>query len=150
MGTSTGGCALIRRLDHVAVLVESTEEALEFFSEKLGLPVVSSEERADLDVRLTYLSTGNAFLQLVQPLSETGPIAEQLASEGEGIHHVCFGTDDPLGEAHAIGDGDALRGGGRGRVSSFVPGPARHGVRIECTAFNLEEDVEASPGALGL
>ena len=140
---------LIRRLDHVAVLVRSTEQALEYFSSRLELPVVASEERPELNVRLTYLSTGNAFLQLVEPLSESRPIAAQLAEHGEGIHHICFGSDDPVADASALGNGIAAPGGGRGRVSAFVPGPIVHGVRVECTGFDLYEDVENSPGALG-
>jgi methylmalonyl-CoA/ethylmalonyl-CoA epimerase len=141
---------VIRRLDHVAVLVRSTEEALEYFSKQLELPIAAHEDRPDLNVRLTYLSMGNAFLQLIEPLSESGPIAAQLAERGEGLHHICFGTDDPVADASALGEGAATPGGGRGRVSAFVPGRPAHGVLLECTAFNLREDVDESPGALGL
>ncbi len=141
---------MIRRLDHVAVVVRSTEEALAHFSTRLGLPVVWSEELDVPAVRLTYLSTGNAFLQLVEPLSEEGPIASFIEEHGEGVHHVCFGADDPIEDATAIGSaGDATAGRGRGRVSAFAPGPVVHGVRIECTRFDLQEDVEDSPGVLG-
>ena len=140
---------MIRRLDHVAVIVRSTEEALAYFSKRLGLPVVWSEELEVPAVRLTYLSTGNAFLQLVEPLSDDGPIASFVEEHGEGLHHVCFGADDPIQDATAIGvAGHATAGQGRGRVSAFVPGPVVHGVRIECTGFDLQEDVTDSPGAL--
>jgi methylmalonyl-CoA epimerase len=139
-----------RRLDHVAVIVRSTDEALEHFSNRLGLPVVASEKREDLNVRLTYLSTGNAFIQLIEPLSEAGPIAAELAERGEGIHHICFSTDDPVGDATAVGEGTATAGGGRDRVSAVVPGPLHHGVLIERTGFDLREDIDGSPGALGL
>jgi methylmalonyl-CoA/ethylmalonyl-CoA epimerase len=139
---------VIRRLDHVAILVRSTDSALEYFAGRLGLPVVSTEVRADLEVRLTYLSTGNAFIQLVEPLSDDGALAADLAERGEGLHHVCFGADDPVADAAALGAGPARAGGGRGRVSAFVPGPQHHGVLVECTAFDVAEDVERSAGAL--
>jgi methylmalonyl-CoA/ethylmalonyl-CoA epimerase len=142
---------VIRRLDHVAIVVRSTEDALAHFSGRLGLPVVSSEELEVPAVRLTYLSTGNAFLQLIEPLSAEGPIASFLETHGEGMHHVCFGADDPIQDATALGvAGAATAGHGRGRVSAFAPGPAVHGVRVECTGFDVNEDVAASPGALGL
>jgi methylmalonyl-CoA/ethylmalonyl-CoA epimerase len=51
---------LLRRLDHVAVLVRDTEEALRFYHERLGLPLHSSEEIEKPHVRLTYLDAGNA------------------------------------------------------------------------------------------
>ncbi|MGH2945549.1 MAG: VOC family protein, partial [Solirubrobacteraceae bacterium] len=110
---------MLRRLDHVAVVVRCTERALEHFGARLGLPVVASEELRTPHVRLTYLSTGNAYLQLVEPLSRDGPIAEHLREHGEGLHHVCFGADDPVADAGALGDGaPATAGSGRGRTSA--------------------------------
>jgi methylmalonyl-CoA/ethylmalonyl-CoA epimerase len=141
---------VIRRLDHVAIVVRSTERALEHYAGHLGLPVAATEELGEPHVRLTYLSTGNAFLQLVEPLSEGSAIARYLAENGEGLHHICFGCDDPVADAGAFGSLPATPGRGRGRVSAFVPGPLVNGVRLECTAFHRVEDVEESAGALGL
>lgn len=141
---------MIRRLDHVAIAVYSTDDALDYFSDHLGLDVVSSEVIEELEVRLTYLSTGNAFLQLVESLTNTNPVAEHLRQHGEGFHHVCFGCDDPMAEAERLGEGPAKAGRGRGRVSAFIPGPVRHGARLECTGFQLAQDVGQTPGAIGL
>lgn len=141
---------MIRRLDHVAILVRSTDEAICHFSDRLGLPVVASEEIEAPAARLTYLDAGNAYLQLVEPLAD-GPLSEQLDQAGEGLHHICFGADEPVLDATALGDGvKATPGTGRGRVSAFVPGPLRNGVRVECTRFDREADVARTPGALGL
>jgi methylmalonyl-CoA epimerase len=141
---------VIRRLDHVAIAVFSTEDALVYFSEHLGLEVVRSEVIEELEVRLTYLSTGNAFLQLVESLSENTPVAEHLRQHGEGFHHVCFGCDDPMTDATRLGEGTAKAGRGRARVSAFIPGPIHHGARLECTEFHQAQDVTQTPGALGL
>lgn len=141
----------IRRLDHVAVVVRDTDAALRHFGARLGLEVVHSEEIDRPHVRLTYLDAGNAFVQLVEPLDSGGELAAWLEAHGEGLHHVCFGADDPLAAAAELADEGAPppeRGGGRGRVSSFVPGPAEHGVRIECTEFRREEDVDRRRGWL--
>jgi methylmalonyl-CoA/ethylmalonyl-CoA epimerase len=140
---------VIRRLDHVAVLVRSTDEALAHFSDRLGLPIVSSECLLAPQVRLTYLSMGNAYLQLVEPIADDTAVAVHLRAHGEGLHHLCFGSDDPVVDASALSDGLAASpGSGRGRVSAFVPGEPVHGVRLECTAFDHQADVEQSPGAL--
>ena len=85
---------LLRRLDHVAVVVRDTESALAFYSGKLGLSVASSEEVASPHVKLTYLDAGNAYLQLVEPLDDQSPLARWLDEHGEGLHHICFGVDD--------------------------------------------------------
>jgi catechol 2,3-dioxygenase-like lactoylglutathione lyase family enzyme len=134
---------MIRRLDHVAVSVADTERALEYFSGRLGLEVVASQVLEQPHVRLTYLDAGNAYIQLVEPLDH--------GETAEGLHHICFGVED-VGEAAGSladpGSPAVTLGGGRGRLSAFVPGPRHHGVAIECTEFNLEEDVHGNTGWL--
>jgi methylmalonyl-CoA/ethylmalonyl-CoA epimerase len=141
---------LLRRLDHVGVLVRDTENALRFYEGHLGLRLHSSEEIAVPHVRLTYLDAGNAYIQLVQPLDLDGPLADWLDRNGEGLHHICFGVDDVV-EALALlsDDGASLAlGTGRDRPSGFVTAAGSHGVRIECTEFVRAEDVEATLGWL--
>jgi methylmalonyl-CoA/ethylmalonyl-CoA epimerase len=140
---------MIRRLDHVGVAVADTERALEYFCGRLGLSVVASDVVEKPHVRLTYLDAGNAYIQLVEPLDRDSPIAAHVAEHGEGIHHVCFGVDDVEAAAGQLADsGKVSLGGGRGRLSAFVPGPRHHGVSVECTEFNLEEDVHGNRGWL--
>jgi methylmalonyl-CoA/ethylmalonyl-CoA epimerase len=140
---------LLRRLDHVAVLVRDTDEALRFYSDRLGLAVASSEEVPSLHVRLTYLDAGNAYIQLVEPGPES-PLTAWLDEHGEGLHHICFGVDDVPGAVGELSDpGSAVSlGEGRGRVSSFVTADGSHGVRIECTEFVRALDVDRMPGYL--
>lgn len=141
---------LLRRLDHVALLVRSTDSALAFYRDRLGLEVCSSEEIGAPHVRLTYLDTGNAYLQLVEPLETDGPLAKWLEEHGEGLHHICFGVDDVAEAASVLSDDGAqvTLGSGRGRLSSFVTTADSHGVRIECTGFVHSEDVDGVPGWL--
>jgi methylmalonyl-CoA/ethylmalonyl-CoA epimerase len=142
--------SLLRRLDHVAVLVRSTDEALRFYSGRLGLRVASSEELAEPRVRLTYLDAGNAYLQLVEPLDGDSPLSRWLDEHGEGLHHICFGVDDVQTAAIALSDDGApiSLGSGRGRVSAFVTTDESHGVRLECTQFVRANDVDAVAGWL--
>lgn len=138
----------VRRLDHVAIAVRDADSAVAEFSARLGLRQVHSEELSRPAVRLTYLDAGNCFIQLVQPLSPDAEIAAWLDEHGEGVHHVCFGVDDVAAAVAAIGgEAPSAVGSGRGRVSAFVPG-SLHGMRIECTQFEREEDIERSPGWL--
>jgi methylmalonyl-CoA/ethylmalonyl-CoA epimerase len=141
---------LVRRLDHVAILVRSTAEALRFYEGHLGLRVHSSEEISSPRARLTYLDTGNAYLQLLEPLDAASPLAAWLDEHGEGLHHICFGVDDVAEAVAATSDpgSPVVLGEGRGRVSSFLNVAASSGVRIECTEFDKSEDVDAAPGWL--
>jgi len=141
---------MIRRLDHVALIVVDTEAALLFYRDYLKLRVASSEEIPVPHVRLTYLDLGNAYLQLVEPLDDDSPMAVSLAESGEGFHHICFGVDDvPEAVATMSDDGaQIVLGSGRGRVSSFVVTSKSHGARLECTEFVHSEDVVATAGWL--
>jgi methylmalonyl-CoA/ethylmalonyl-CoA epimerase len=138
---------LLRRLDHVAVLVRDTDEALRFYHERLGLPLHSTEEIEEPHVRLTYLDAGNAYLQLVEPLDPDSPLAAELDVEG-GLHHVCFGVDDVPEAVASLSDPGApiVLGSGRGRRSGFISNAEANGVRIECTEFVRGEDVAATSG----
>jgi methylmalonyl-CoA/ethylmalonyl-CoA epimerase len=141
----------IRRLDHVAVLVRSTDEALRFYRDRLGLAVHSTEELEAPRVRLTYLDAGNAYVQLVEPLDSASPLGSWLEENGEGLHHICFGVDDvPAAVAELSDQGsDIVLGSGRGRLSGFVTADgAGAAVRIECTEFRREEDVDGAKGWL--
>jgi methylmalonyl-CoA/ethylmalonyl-CoA epimerase len=142
---------VIRRLDHVALVVSDTKQALEYFSGTLGLQVAHSEELESPRVRLTYLDVGNAFIQLVEPLDADSDVAHVLRSEGEGVHHLCFGVRDVPSAVEILSDPGTSRlplGHGRGRVSGFVGGPMRHGIRVECTEFSFEGDVATLDGWL--
>ena len=134
---------VLRRLDHVAVVVRNTEAAVEYFSGSLGLDVVSSEVLVEARVRLTYLDLGNTLLQLVEPLDDQSAVAASLAESGEGLHHLCFAVESVAEAATALADPPQAPaiGSGRGRASAFVAGPARHGVRLECTELRREDDL---------
>ena len=140
---------VIRRLDHVAIVVRSTDKALRFFLDQLGLQVASTEEAPASGVRLTYLNCGNAYLQLIEPIVDGTEIHQFLEERGEGIHHFCFAVDDVVESIQLFsGDGAAVQlGSGRGRASAFLPGAIHHGTRIECTEFSPAEDI-ADPGYL--
>lgn len=134
---------VLKRLDHVAVVVRDTEAAVQHFSGSLGLEVVSSEELLEPKVRLTYLDLGNTLLQLVEPLDDSSAVAVALAENGEGLHHLCFAVESVVEAATALAEPPQapMLGSGRGRPSAFVAGAVRHGVRIECTEFRREIDL---------
>lgn len=143
------GAAGIRRLDHVAILVRDTDSAVEFFTSRMGLRVAHAEESSIAGARLTYIDVGNAYLQLIEPISEGTPLMRQLQDQGEGLHHVCFGVEGVASTVARLGNGaEVALGSGRGRVSAFVPGEEPFGVLFEGTEFNHAEDVDGCKGWL--
>jgi methylmalonyl-CoA/ethylmalonyl-CoA epimerase len=139
---------VIRRLDHVGIVVGNTEVALTHFRDRLGLPVVAVDEPPEVPVLLTYLDMGNAYLQLVEPLDDDSPIAKWLEEHGEGMHHLCFGVDDLLATLDEMRPPGAVQppmGSGRGFPAAFIAGEPHHGVRIECTELQGAERLAKAP-----
>ena len=93
----------------------------------------------EVPVSLTYLDLGNAWLQLVEPLDPAHPLATWLETNGEGLHHLCFGVDDVECELRRIGPARGCRaaarerpwpaGGVRGRRSAARRSHRVHGFR---------------------
>jgi methylmalonyl-CoA/ethylmalonyl-CoA epimerase len=88
----------IGAIHHVAIVVRSIDAALPRYADLFGLapteaPTVFDSQR----VRLCFLPTGPepaARIELIEPIDEEGGVARFLAARGEGIHHICFETDD--------------------------------------------------------
>jgi methylmalonyl-CoA/ethylmalonyl-CoA epimerase len=85
---------VFKGLDHLAIVVDDTETALEVWRDRFGFPVVLSEVVNKGSIRLTHLDLGNTQLQLVQPLSADHPLWDWLEAHGTGLHHLCLAVDD--------------------------------------------------------
>lgn len=92
-------------LDHVAIVVPDTEQALHVWRDLVGLPLLFSEVVQDETIRLTHLDLGNTELQLVEPLVPEHPLQDWLAQRGVALHHLCFETEDldaVFGDDHGL------------------------------------------------
>jgi len=137
---------MFKKLDHIAIVVRDTEEALKFYRDTLGLPLVLSEVIEEAGVRLTHLDLGNLHLQLVEPLRADHPLSAHLRQHGEGLHHVCLLVDHvPQAMAALPQHGLASRNlqphrGPRGRQAAFIDPATTRGVLWEMTAPPVPTD----------
>lgn len=124
-------------LDHLAIAVPNTEEALKIWRDQLGFPVIHSEDVNDGSVRLTHLDLGNTQLQLVEPLTPDHPLHAWLAKNGPGLHHFCLKVAD-VGEAMAtspVATAPAPHQGTQGKRALFLDKSATQGVQVELTGI---------------
>jgi methylmalonyl-CoA/ethylmalonyl-CoA epimerase len=129
----------IRRLGkvhHVALIVESIEDALGLWRDMLGLDLESVLDIPSDRVRIAFLGVGESKVELVQPTDDTTGVARFLASKGEGFHHVCFEVSN-IAEALIRLELDGLelidtvpRRGAEGPVA-FIHPRSCHGVLVE-------------------
>jgi methylmalonyl-CoA/ethylmalonyl-CoA epimerase len=135
---------MFKQLDHLAIVVRDTDEALSFYHDTLELPVLFSEVLEEQSVRLTHLDLGNVHLQLVQPLTAEHPLSRHLQERGEGLHHLCFKVPS-VAQAIAALPARGLpsrdlqpRRGPRGRQAAFLDPTATRGVLIEITSKAID------------
>ena len=76
-------------LDHIGVAVESLEKSLAFY-QLLGLEVLKTETVPTEAVNVAFLNTGQCHLELLEPTSDSSPIAQFMKKRGPGIHHICL------------------------------------------------------------
>jgi methylmalonyl-CoA/ethylmalonyl-CoA epimerase len=131
---------MFHEVDHIAIVVKDTGEALRFYRDTLRLPFLFSEVLAEQNVRLTHLDLGKLHLQLVEPLTADHPLSQHLRERGEGLHHLCFRVAS-IPEAMAALPGYGLvsrdkapRRGPRGRQAAFIDPAGTRGVLLELTA----------------
>ncbi len=106
--------AFLKRIDHVAVLVEDLDAAFDTYTTRLGFPVSWHRETHESS-RNAALWLGNASLELLQPLSEgSGPLGaffrQAMETRGPGLFMVAF---EPDGIERTV-DGLRQRGAGVG------------------------------------
>jgi methylmalonyl-CoA/ethylmalonyl-CoA epimerase len=125
------------RLDHVGIAVTDLGAARAFYERVLGLRAVHEEVIPDQGVHELLFRLGDAYVQLVAPLSPDTPVGRFLAKRGEGIHHVGYAVADVAGaleELRASGvevvDQRPKIGSG-GTIIAFVHPKAVRGVLIE-------------------
>jgi len=125
------------RLDHVGIAVTDLGAARALYQQVLGLEVTHEEVIEEQGVHELLLRAGEAFVQLVAPLSPDTPVGRFLARRGEGVHHVGYAVPDV---AAAVADlrsqglevlDPAPRIGSGGTTIAFVHPKSLQGVLVE-------------------
>ncbi len=126
----------IKRIDHIAIVVENLDKALEVYRDALGMTVTAVKEMPEQDVKMAFLPSGDSEIELLEPLSTESGIARYLAKRGEGLHHICLEVDDiaaTLAELKAKGAqliDEEPKPGAHGKIA-FIHPKGAHGVLIE-------------------
>ena len=123
-------------IDHVAIVVQDLDEALQFYGQALGLTVVERQELPQEGVEIAFLPLGDAEIELLRPLDPQNSIGRYLTKRGEGIHHLCLRVEDIEAAVAQLQErGARLAGGIRQRENGtryvFIHPKSTHGVLLE-------------------
>jgi methylmalonyl-CoA/ethylmalonyl-CoA epimerase len=131
---------MIQKIDHVGIAVRSLDETVKYYETALGLKCEHREEVASQKVRTAFFTVGEVHIELLEATCEDSPIAKFLEKNGEGVHHIAFGSDDLLGQlATAKNAGVRLIhetpiDGAGGKLVAFLHPKSTHGVLTEICA----------------
>jgi methylmalonyl-CoA/ethylmalonyl-CoA epimerase len=89
---------VITRIHHVAVVVRDLETSLGFWRDTLELPLLRAADLPDQGVRAALLSCGAAEVEVIAPTGPDTGVSRFLERRGEGLHHLCFESDDVVKE----------------------------------------------------
>ena len=127
---------MITRIHHVGLVVQDADEALKFWRDVIGLEVTDDRVIDDQGVRGVLLKIGNSEVELLEPTRDDTGVARFLETRGEGMHHLCFESDDVAKELEkAASKGIELidqspRLGLAGMIGFLHP-KSNHGVLVE-------------------
>ena len=114
---------MIIGLDHIAIAVADFEAAIQRFLEDFGLTHTGNEDVHLAQTKTAFFPIAGTKIELIHPLDGTGPVQKFLEKRGEGLHHICFRTDD------VVGDMGRLKEKGY-RFLSAVTTPGAHGTLV--------------------
>ncbi|MBW1645730.1 MAG: methylmalonyl-CoA epimerase [Deltaproteobacteria bacterium] len=114
---------MLEKIDHIGIAVKDIETTGKFYREMLGLEFLGTEEVESQKVKVAFFKIGETNIELVMPTSDDSPVAKFLATKGEGIHHICYATNDIEGDLASLKEKGA-------RLINETPRPGAHGTRV--------------------
>lgn len=146
----------IKRINHIALVVEDIEAALHFWRDTLQLNLSHVEDVPDQESIVAFLPIADIEVELVKPTSEESGVARYLNHHGPGIHHICFEVDDIESCLDLLRDrGVELINpepviGTAGKRIAFLHPNSTHGVLIELYEVTPQEPAIRLARARGL
>jgi methylmalonyl-CoA/ethylmalonyl-CoA epimerase len=113
---------MLGRLNHVAIAVRDLAAASAIYRDTLGAKVSVPQALPEHGVTVVFIDTGNAKIELLEPLGEGSPIASFLEKNPSGgMHHICYEVDD------IIAARDRLKASGARVLGDGTPKIGAHG-----------------------
>lgn len=135
----------IKRIDHIAILVDDMEAALTFWKDTLGLNLTALVENSNEQAQIAFMPTTNSEVELVKPTTEDSGLARFLEKRGPGIHHICLEVDDIESMLVVLKSkgveliNEVPRTGEGGRKYAFIHPKSAFGVMVELYEYPTGE-----------
>ena len=89
---------MIKKFDHVGLVVRNTEAVVSLFSNLFGFKITEPRTFPEEGFRSTLISKEEVTLELIEPIGSEGIIQKFVEKHGGGLHHISIQVDDLEGE----------------------------------------------------
>jgi methylmalonyl-CoA/ethylmalonyl-CoA epimerase len=125
---------MIKRLNHVGVIVRNLDETLKTYESIFGLKPATVKTAMEGKARVAFVPVGDGEIELIQPLDPNMPQSKFLQTRGQGIHHISLSTDNIESEV------DRMKKEGVA-FAAEAPKIGAHGVKIIFTKPETTDDI---------
>jgi methylmalonyl-CoA/ethylmalonyl-CoA epimerase len=97
---------MIKKIDHVAMVVKDTQKSVTLFSNLFGFETVETRPDPEGGFKSTLISKAEVILELIEPTAPQGPIRNFVEKRGGGLHHISVqvtGLDDEMARLRTLG-----------------------------------------------
>jgi methylmalonyl-CoA/ethylmalonyl-CoA epimerase len=131
-----------QNIDHIGVVVEDIDKAIEFYTTTLGMKLVHREDLLDRGIKVAFLTgtNGETAVELLEPINHedmNNTVAKFLKTKGPGLHHLAVKVENiekSLKELESNGlqlVDKIPRPGARGHLVAFIHPKSVMGVLLE-------------------
>jgi methylmalonyl-CoA epimerase len=82
----------IKRVEHIAIAVNSLRESIDFMRDTFGLPLEYEEQIGQ--TRLAMLPVGETYVELLEGQGPESGVSRWISEKGPGLFHICFEVED--------------------------------------------------------
>ncbi|AEE95088.1 methylmalonyl-CoA epimerase [Acidianus hospitalis] len=135
-------------IDHIGIVVENIDKAIDFYEKNLGMKLIDKEELKDRGIKVAFMvgKNGESAVELLEPINHddmNNTVAKFLKTKGPGLHHLAIRVEDinkALEDLSAKGlqlVDKQPRPGARGHLVAFVHPKSVMGVLLELVQERL-------------
>jgi methylmalonyl-CoA/ethylmalonyl-CoA epimerase len=93
---------LLKKVDHIGIVVRDLEEAVAAYSKGLGVEVVRKAEVTAIQLKIAILKVGELEIELLQYQNPDHPLVKSLNVQQTGLHHVGYAVEGFDGVLEAL------------------------------------------------
>lgn len=136
----------MKSIEHIGIAVNDLATAVTMYERLLQTGCYKYETVESEGVTTAFFNTGTTKIELLESVSEAGPIYKFLQQRGEGLHHIAFAVNDINSEIQRLKNegfqfiSEQPKKGADNKLVCFIHPRSAGGVLIELCQDMVAED----------